>query len=436
MGGSPQSPHALFHGQPGDCDAYRPRGSSAHGAKIGPSSLAKQRPRGGVLAGALQRLRQPVALASLALLALLLLLLRPHAVFGRRPFRDARCFACAGGPQRLPPGKRVLVAVNTFCGNADHRARIRASWLPRAKPLGIGVHFYVARSPHCSEAAVADEARQHGDMVLLPLHESYDKLTVKTHALLLHAAALSPPVDLLVKVDDDIYVDPGRLAARVWALHHEGLLDAGVYGGFFHNATIVLRNPGSKWADVGYPLPRYPPYASGAAYFLSQPVLNFIAGAGGQGHLSTAWHNEDASVGTWLFGTRFARYHDEGVLRCLDCATNVFHQPPWAVHVADNSVWTEEARRSPAPAHLVEASRAILEEAWGRLHGRVSMGALMRGECCASGGGGGGGGGGVAAAAGGGGGAPLRGGDDPAGLAAAPDDDAGVLLGGLQQGER
>ena len=429
-GGGGAQPHALF--QPGDSDAYRPRGASSFGAKIG-LVPRQQRPRGVVVAALQRLLRQPVALASLALLALLLLLLRPQAVFGRRPFRDARCFACAG-PQRLPPGRRVLIAVNTFCGNADHRARIRASWMPRAQPLGIGVQFYVARSPHCSEAAVADEARLHGDMVLLPLHESYDKLTVKTHALLLHAATLAPPVDLLVKIDDDIYVDPGRLAARAWALHHEGLLDAGVYGGFFHNATIVLRNPGSKWADVGYPLPRYPPYASGAAYFLSQPVLNFIAGAGGQGHLSTAWHNEDASVGTWLFGTRFARYHDEGVLRCLDCATNVFHQPPWAVHVADNTVWTEEARRSPAPAHLVEASRAILEEAWGRLHGRVAMGALMRGECCASGGGGGGGGGG-GSGGGGGAGVPLRGDDAAAGLAAAPDD-AGVHLAGLPLEER
>lgn len=290
--------------------------------------------------------------------------------------------------------------------------------MPRAKPLGIGVTFYVARSPHCTDAAVGEEARAHGDVVVLPLHESYDKLTVKTHALLLHAAGLSrPPVDLLLKVDDDIYVDPYRLAGRVWALRADGLLDAGVYGGFFHNATIVSRNPANKWCDAEYPLARYPPYASGAAYYLSRPALTYLATAGAQGHLTTAWHNEDATLGTWMFGSRFERYHDEGVLRCLDCATAGFTQPPWAIHVADNNVWYQEAKQSPAPAHLEEARRTILEESWARIHARVVRGALIRGECCA-GGAGGGGGGPAAPGAGGGDVEALRGSRGPAGGAA------------------
>ena len=193
--------------------------------------------------------------------------------------------------------------MNSFCGNVDHRTRIRNSWLPRAKPLGIGVTFYVARSPHCNDGAVADEQRQHGDLVILPLHETYDKLTVKTHALLLHAAALEPKVDLLLKVDDDIYIDPHRFAGRVAQLHREGLVARGVYGGFFHNATIVLRDPANKWFDGEYPMAHYPPYASGAAYFLSRPALEYLARAGREGSLVTRWHNEDASVGSWLSRT-------------------------------------------------------------------------------------------------------------------------------------
>jgi hypothetical protein len=302
----------------------------------------------------------------------------------RRPFQDARCFVCPTTPRRLPRDTRVLIAVNSFCGNEEHRARSRATWVPRATPLGMSVKFFVGRSPQCDAAAVEAEAARHGDVVVLPLHESYDRLTLKTHALLAHAGGGGEGrVDLLLKVDDDIYVDPAAFAARLWQLDADGVLARGVYGGFFHNATIVIRSGVNKWRDGGFPMRNYPPYASGAAYFLSGPALAYLARAGREGALNTAWHNEDASVGSWLFGTSFDRYHDEGVLRCLDCGTNVFHQAPWAVHVADNRLWGLEAKQSPAPAHLVEARRTILNEAWGVIHDRVVRGQLIRGECCA-----------------------------------------------------
>ena len=364
------SPHGKHHNSPG-----KPASPKARGAHSRFQSVR--------IASWLWRWRERTLVAALSAIVLLYVAFSDR-FSSKRPFKDAKCFACSAAPNRLPPDTRVLIAVNSYCGNADNRKRIRNSWMPRARPLGIGVQFFVARNAHCSDEAIAEEQRAHGDVVVLPLNESYDQLTVKTHALLLHAAALSPPVDLLLKVDDDIYVDPHRFAGRLWQLAADGALARGVYGGFFHNATIVMRDPANKWCDGDYPLAHYPPYASGAAYYLSRPALQYLARAGREGALLTGWHNEDASVGSWLFGTVFTRFHDEGVLRCLDCATNVFHQPPWAMHVADNLVWTEEARSSPAPAHLMQARRSILEEAWKVIHGRVVRGALMRGECCPS----------------------------------------------------
>lgn len=173
-------------------------------------------------------------------------------------------------------------------------------------------------------------------------------------------------------------------SARLRSFSTEELLVRGLYGGFFHNETLRTLDPNSKWFDPHYPALAYPPYANGATYFVSGPWLAWLRASADAGVLETRWKNEDVSLGTWLAGTVVRRFHDEGVLRCLDCEVASYHQDPWVIHIHTRAQIVEERD----PAHRVrvpnprEARMAFLRTEWARLQRRLSEGKLLRGECC------------------------------------------------------
>ena len=84
----------------------------------------------------------------------------------------------------------------------------------------------------------------------------------------------------------------------------------------------------------------YPPYAAGIFYMLSRPCIEFIAANAG---VFKQWRNEDASVGTWLYGTRVIRVHDGAVYpsRSYRSSTHM----PVALHMAmSTNVKTSERK--------------------------------------------------------------------------------------------
>ena len=75
-------------------------------------------------------------------------------------------------------------------------------------------------------------------------------------------------------------------------------------------------------------------------YMLSRPCIEFIAANAG---VFKQWRNEDASVGTWLYGTRVIRVHDGAVYpsRSYRSATHT----PIALHMAmSTNVKTSERK--------------------------------------------------------------------------------------------
>jgi hypothetical protein len=221
--------------------------------------------------------------------------------------------------------------------------------------------------------------------------------------------------DIVVKVDDDVYLDAPRLFLRlheeerrlregeiVWKGEGGGegrrgdrhpllLPQTPIYAGFFFNSTRVSKDPADKWVDPDYPFSVYPSYAGGGAYWLTWPTVRFLADCGRTGLLPTHWANEDASLGTWLAGANLVRIHDEGYLRCLDCAALSHHQAPWAAHLSTVSEEAETRwsgvgglKKKPSAAEARE-ERVVRElEA---IHARVSgddeeKAPLIRGRCC------------------------------------------------------
>lgn len=254
-----------------------------------------------------------------------------------------------------------MIAVASDCRNEARRAIARATWVPAARRLGFDVVFIVGSHSECDRPSVPDEsadqpgqqaaapriiseidaerAANGGDVVGLPVPESYANLPKKTLALIQWAADHSPPIDLLFKADDDVFVDAARLLQRLRLLTDRDIRQgAGTYMGYFHNDSKPDPRPGSKWSDpvyeatVGAQAP-YMPYAAGPFYGLSQPAIAFLGRAGAAGALRTDWKNEDVSVGQWLHGTAVHRHHEEGMLRYLEGSTGDRGRVPYALHM-------------------------------------------------------------------------------------------------------
>jgi hypothetical protein len=321
----------------------------------------------------------------------------------RSPDWESECFGCdhataAAAAGALGPGARSLslyVAVVSKCTNTGQREAIRKTWGRRA--VSATVRFFVGSGAACDgggghgDEALAD--RDAGDVVRLDVEESYANLPSKVAAIFAHVSSLQPSPDILLKVDDDVYVDVPAFWARLALLPkeaHSALAQgagggAGVYAGYFHNRTRVSRMASDKWSDPLFPLDSYPPYAGGGAYWLTRPAFAYLGAAAKEGILNTGWRNEDASVGTWLAGTRFHRHHDEGYLRCIDCSVSDTRLPPWSVHlsrVADETDKRERFGKGSTDTGAAKAKEAGVLADMIAVHERVEKGGLIRGSCC------------------------------------------------------
>ena len=147
--------------------------------------------------------------------------------------------------------RRLLVVVVSAAANAAKRRLIRRSWAPDLTasegPFGASraaLVFLVGSASASASAAVADEGRRHGDVVQVAAQDDYARLTAKSVALLRWSLRHCPGAHLVLKCDDDVYVNVRRLAdvvSRVPSL--DSLLGWGVQG------DRPQRHPGKSSID-------------------------------------------------------------------------------------------------------------------------------------------------------------------------------------------
>ena len=190
----------------------------------------------------------------------------------------------------------LVILIITRPAAVFRRNRIRETWLRHADTAGQAnfvKHFFVVGSEGL-DAALTAKLRQEPDLLLLPIKDTYRRLTMKVLAaftVLDHGFTFK----YLLKVDDDAFV-------RVQEVVHDLEVNqprVKHYQGFFYGASHVIRdNPNSKWYEPDYPLcDRYLPYALGTGYILSSDLVHYLAYNSDNLKL---FHNEDVSVGTWL----------------------------------------------------------------------------------------------------------------------------------------
>ncbi|KAJ1146667.1 hypothetical protein NDU88_012931 [Pleurodeles waltl] len=164
--------------------------------------------------------------------------------------------------------------VITAPSNVVNRRAIRKTW---STIKGVGGHRILTlfalgmpTSPTV-QAEIEAESAQHSDIIQGLFTDTYRNLTLKTVMIMQWTATFCPHVHFVLKVDDDVYVNPGGLVGYLQSL---GEKPEDLYIGRIHWRVSPMRDSSSKYyvSEVTYPGQYFPQYCSGTAYLLSGDV--------------------------------------------------------------------------------------------------------------------------------------------------------------------
>jgi hypothetical protein len=170
----------------------------------------------------------------------------------------------------------VDVSVSSEFSARSRRDAIREGYGKYAQELGMRVRFFVgqAEDEHGTVSRAA-EARQFGDLVVLPMMDTYENLTLKTMGMGVYTSKCGNG-DFYVKADDDVFVYPWRLRRRLEKVSYEMSMyqtSLGVYIGNFWVDSRPIRETWHKNYEPRWKGEHFGPYAAGPFYVLSKGAV-------------------------------------------------------------------------------------------------------------------------------------------------------------------
>ncbi|XP_049361373.1 beta-1,3-galactosyltransferase 7-like [Solanum verrucosum] len=217
----------------------------------------------------------------------------------------------------------MVIGINTAFSSRKRRDSIRETWMPQGAKLhrleqekGIVVRFMIGHSAISNsilDRAIDSEDAQHNDILRLDHIEGYHELTAKTKAFFSLAVA-KWDAEFYVKIDDDVHVNLGTLAATL-ARHR---LKPRVYIGCMKSGPVLYQKSVKyhepefwKFGETGN---KYFRHATGQIYAISKELATYVAN---NRPILHKYANEDVSLGAWLIGLEVEHIDD----RNLCCGT-------------------------------------------------------------------------------------------------------------------
>ncbi|KAH6554740.1 hypothetical protein KP509_1Z310200 [Ceratopteris richardii] len=217
----------------------------------------------------------------------------------------------------------VVVRINTAFSSRKRRDSVRETWMPQGEKLrrlekekGIIIRFVIGHSATPGgilDRAIDSEDAEHHDFLRLDHIEGYHELSAKTKAYFTTAVA-KWDADFYVKVDDDVHVNLGVLAATL-ARHQS---KPRVYIGCMKSGP-VLSQKGVKYHEPEYwkfgeEGNKYFRHATGQLYVVSKDLATYISI---NKPILHKYANEDVSLGAWFIGLDVEQVDD----RSFCCGT-------------------------------------------------------------------------------------------------------------------
>ncbi|XP_067149587.1 UDP-GalNAc:beta-1,3-N-acetylgalactosaminyltransferase 2 isoform X4 [Apteryx mantelli] len=132
----------------------------------------------------------------------------------------------------------------------------------------------------------------------------------------------STSFDLLLKTDDDCYIDLEAVFNRIM---QKKLDRPNIWWGNFRLNWAVDRT--GKWQELEYPSPAYPAFACGSGYVISKDIVQWLAS--NFERLKT-YQGEDVSMGIWMAAVGPKRYQDSLWLCEKTCESGMLSSPQYS----------------------------------------------------------------------------------------------------------
>ncbi|XP_045715811.1 UDP-GalNAc:beta-1,3-N-acetylgalactosaminyltransferase 2 isoform X2 [Phyllostomus hastatus] len=177
------------------------------------------------------------------------------------------------------------------------------------------------RSLHQEDALLKEESSIHDDIIFVDVVDTYRNVPAKLLNFYKWTVE-STSFDLLLKTDDDCYVDLEAVFSRIAREH---LDRPNFWWGNFRWNWAVDRT--GKWQELEYPSPAYPAFACGSGYVVSRDIVRWLASNAGR--LKT-YQGEDVSMGIWMAAIGPTRYQDSLWLCEKTCETGMLSSPQYS----------------------------------------------------------------------------------------------------------
>ncbi|XP_045153843.1 UDP-GalNAc:beta-1,3-N-acetylgalactosaminyltransferase 2 isoform X2 [Echinops telfairi] len=170
------------------------------------------------------------------------------------------------------------------------------------------------------DALLKEESSIYNDIVFVDVVDTYRNVPAK----LLNFYRWTMETinfDLLLKTDDDCYVDLEAVFNRITYKNLDG---PNFWWGNFRLNWAVDRT--GKWQELEYPSPAYPAFACGSGYVISRDIVHWLAS--NSERLKT-YQGEDVSMGIWMAAIGPKRYQDSLWLCEKTCETGMLSSPQY-----------------------------------------------------------------------------------------------------------
>ncbi|CAA0840852.1 Beta-1-3-galactosyltransferase 7 [Striga hermonthica] len=224
-----------------------------------------------------------------------------------------------------PPRKKafMVIGINTAFSSRKRRDSVRETWMPQGQQLrkleeekGIVVRFMIGHSATSNsilDKALDSEEAQHQDFLRLDHIEGYHELSAKTKTFFATAVARWD-ADFYVKVDDDVHVNLGTLAATL-ARHRS---KPRIYIGCMKSGPVLaqknVKYHEPEYWKFGEEGNKYFRHATGQIYAISKDLATYISI---NQPILHKYANEDVSLGAWFIGLEVEHIDD----RNMCCST-------------------------------------------------------------------------------------------------------------------
>ena len=158
----------------------------------------------------------------------------------------------------------------------ERRQVTRQTWASDANENNIQVIFAIGLPrDQTIQLDLINEQAQYGDLVQFEFIDDYYNLTLKAIAVANWLSERCTSIKIIAKVDDDIFVNVGRLVEL------QNTFSSGITGHMYVNQTQPDRNVSSRYymPEEIYPDEWYPRFVSGLFYVTTQDILRPLSQA-------------------------------------------------------------------------------------------------------------------------------------------------------------